>query len=84
MNNDRCTTTESYLDCGLPEWLQESINRMKAYWDEYDRTGEKPIRWDLYYCELQSDINVAEVEQIISTKQAWYLRENYLRIEREV
>ena len=39
--------------------------------------------WDCDYCNLQSDINSAEVNQIISPEQAWYLREKYLRMERE-
>ena len=72
---------KSYLECNLPEWLQESINKMVEIWEQLDR-GEKNYRWDCYYCELQSDINVAEVEQMISTEQAWYLREKYLRISR--
>lgn len=73
---------KSYLECGLPEWLKKSINKMAEIWEQLDR-GEENYRWDCYYCELQSDINVAEVEQIISSEQAWYLREKYLRISKE-
>ena len=45
--------------------------------------GEDYTLWDCDYCNLQSDINSAEVNQIISPEQAWYLREKYLRMERE-
>lgn len=54
---------------------------MKSAWEKLDR-GENYLRWDCDYCSLQSDINVAEVEQMISSEQAWHLREKYLRIER--
>lgn len=74
-------TDPAYLECGLPEFLQTSLNRMKATWERLD-AGIKDIRWDCDYCELQSDINVSEVCGLISEEQAWYLRENYLRIER--
>ena len=72
---------QAYLECGLPPFLTESIDAMKAAWDKLDR-GEKYLRWDCDYCNLQTDINNAEINQIISTEQAWYLREKYLRIER--
>ncbi len=72
---------KEYLECGLPEFLQESVCVMKRTWERLDR-GEEYLRWDCDYCELQSDINSAEVNQMISSEQAWYLREKYLRIER--
>ena len=72
---------KSYLECGLPAFLQESLEAMKKAWNILDN-GEKYLRWDCDYCNLQSDINIAEVESLISTEQAWYLREKYLRIER--
>lgn len=72
---------KGYLECGLPPFLQESLNTMKSAWEKLDR-GENYLRWDCDYCSLQSDINVAEVEQMISSEQAWHLREKYLRIER--
>ena len=65
----------------LPAFLQESIEAMKKTWERLD-TGEKYLRWDCDYCNLQSDINIAEVESLISSEQAWYLREKYLRIQR--
>lgn len=72
----------SYLECGLPDFLRESIAQMQAAWDRLDR-GEEYLRWDCDYCNLQTDINNAEVNQVISPEQAWYLREKYLRMERE-
>lgn len=65
---------KSYLECGLPKWLEESIQTYIA--------GEDSSLWDCLYCELQSDINVAETENLITTEQAWYLREKYLGLER--
>lgn len=70
-----------YLECGLPEFLQESLHAMIEAWKKID-AGEEYLHWDCDYCSLQSDINNAEVNQLISAEQAWYLREKYLRIER--
>lgn len=72
---------KSYLECGLPAYLQESINKMKEAWHLID-SGAEYLRWDCDYCELQSDINTAEMGGIINSDQAWYLRETYLRMER--
>lgn len=72
---------KSYLECGLPEFLQDSLCAMIEAWQKVD-SGEKYLRWDCDFCNLQSDINSAEVNQMISTEQAWYLREKYLRMER--
>lgn len=62
--------SKKYLECNLPEWLQESIQN---YLDNYETS-----LWDCYYCELQSDINVCEVENLITSEQANYLRQKYL------
>ncbi len=70
-----------YLECGLPPHLQESIENMKKSWSILD-SGKRDYRWDLVWCELNADINSAEVEQEISSEQAWYLRETYLRMKR--
>ena len=72
---------KSYLECGLPPFLQESLEQMKEAWRKRD-AGENYLRWDCDYCSFQSDINVAEVNGLITSEQAWYLREEYLRIER--
>lgn len=72
---------KAYLECGLPELLQASIAQMERAWEKLDR-GEPYLRWDCDYCDLQTDINNAEVNGDISAEQAWYLREKYLRMER--
>ena len=71
---------KSYLECGLPQWLQESIDAMEAAWEKREK-DEEYLHWDIHFCELQSDINVAEVENIISSEQARHLREKYLRYD---
>ena len=72
---------KSYLECGLPPFLIESIQAMVTAWEKLD-SGERYMRWDCDYCNLQSDINSAEVNGGISAEQAWYLREKYLGLER--
>lgn len=74
-------TTPIYWERGLPAYLKESVERMKKTWELRD-SGARCPRWDCDYCELQSNINTAEVEGLISKDQAWYLRETYLRIAR--
>lgn len=72
---------KEYLECGLPPYLQKSIESMKKSWEIVD-SGKRDLHWDIYWCDLNADINSAEVDQIISPEQAWYLREKYLRMER--
>lgn len=72
---------DSYLEKDLPPFLQASIAQMAATWERIDR-GEKDMHWDLDWGELNADINAAEVEQVISSEQAWHLRVKYLRMER--
>ena len=70
-----------YLECSLPPYLQTSVENMIASWEMIDN-GKKDYHWDMYWSELNADINSAEVGQEISTEQAWYLREKYLRMKR--
>lgn len=72
---------KSYMECDLPPYLQESLDKMKICLDKLNR-GEKYLDWDNDYCDLQSSINMAETEEEISSDQAWYLREKYLGLER--
>lgn len=72
---------KSYLECGLPPYLQISLDNMKKSWAIED-SGKTDYHWDLYWCELNADINSAEVDQIISAEQAQYLRSKYLRMEK--
>ncbi len=73
---------ESYLEKGLPVYLQKSIDAMQGSWAIVD-SGKKDLHWDIYWCDLSSDINSAETEQEISSDQAWYLRRKYLRMEKD-
>ena len=73
---------ESYLEKGLPGYLQKSIAAMQASWKIVD-SGKRDLHWDLVWCELNADINSAETEQEISSDQAWYLRQKYLRMEKD-
>lgn len=72
---------KSYFERGLPPYLQTSLDNMKKSWKIID-SGKDDLHWDIYWCDLNADINSAEVDQIISSEQAWYLREKYLRMER--
>ncbi len=71
-----------YLEKGLPPFLEESLSKWKEVLPTLD-TDKCPTDWDCSFCELQSCINVAEVEQVITTEQAWYLRQKYLGISKE-
>lgn len=51
---------DSYLECGLPEFLQDSVQAMIEAWRKLD-AGQEYLRWDCDYCSLQSNINSAEV-----------------------
>ncbi len=70
---------KDYLERNLPPYLQTSLKNMIASWRIVDGGGTD-YRWDIYWCELNADINSAEVDQEISPNQAWYLREKYLRM----
>ena len=61
---------------------RNKIQEMQKSWAIIDG-GNRDPHWDIYWCNLNADINSAEVERIISPEQAWYLREKYLRMERE-
>ena len=73
---------KGYLEKGLPAYLQKSIAAMQASWEIVDRGG-KDLHWDIYWSELNADINSAETEQEISSDQAWYLRQKYLKMEKD-
>lgn len=74
-------TDKEYLERNLPEVLQTSLETFKKA-KEKILNGATVQFFDCYYCELQSDINSAQVSGMISSEQAWYLREKYLEIER--
>lgn len=82
-NNILLPSDKEYLEIGLPEYLKESIKNMEKSWSILDN-DEIDYHWDATWCSLNSDINVAEVEQDISHRQADYLRKKYLRMENEI
>lgn len=59
----------------------QSVTVFKIFFGIYDcflenvDSGKKDYHWDMYWSELNADINSVEVEQEISTEQIWYLRE---------
>jgi hypothetical protein len=71
MSKDGKPINKRYLEVNLPTFLQESI-------DDFLRAEiNDDSLLDCYSMELKSDINVCEVEQLITEEQAWYLREKY-------
>lgn len=73
---------KDYLECGLPPHLEDSIKKMCASWAIED-SGQTDYHWNIVWCDLNADINFAENGQEISSEQAWYLREKYLRMRRD-
>ena len=71
---------QSYLEYDLPIFLQDSIHQMNESWKKIDAGKEDSI-WDCNWCDLQSSINICEVEQLITSEQANFLRKKYLRME---
>ena len=70
---------KAYLEKGLPAYLQRSLDAMKESWKIEDSGATDP-HWDCFWCELNADINSAEVDHLISHEQAAYLRSEYLRM----
>lgn len=63
---------KEYLGFNVPEFLNNSIVNFK--------NNINTSYYDIYYCTLQSDINVAEVSGYITPNQAWFLRKKYLGV----
>lgn len=61
---------KDYLESNIPNFLKESIKKFK---DNLNTSY-----YDIYFCTLQSDINIAEVGGHITPNQAWFLRNKYL------
>lgn len=62
-------------EMNLPTFLDEGIKNLK-------RSAKKDNgTYDLYLSEVNSSINVCEIENLISKEQANYLREKYLEIK---
>lgn len=74
----------AYLELQIPDWLTESVEAMKNALAMPDQESLDFARaWEFAYGNLYSDINAAEVENIITSEQAWYLREKYLGLVKE-
>lgn len=69
------------IDSSLPEFLKESIRAFLLGKEKYEK-GIGYTEFDMDYCDLQTDINVCEVEQMITSEEAWKLREQYLGIQK--
>lgn len=74
--------SNNHYETALPKYLKVSLDNMKKA-IKLKASGQKYLRYDCDYCELQSDINTAEVNGEISPDQAWYLRSKYLGLVKE-
>lgn len=63
---------KSYFEENLPLFLDEALSNVKK------SKQNKDFLYDCYLDELNSSINVAEVEMLITKEQAEYLRKKYL------
>ena len=70
------------MELHLPQYLKESLDSFIAGKNKVD-AGEKYFHFDADYCFLQSSINCAEVDNEISSEQAWHLREKYLGLSKK-
>mgnify|MGYP000991157300 FL=1 len=61
-----------YLEVNLPAYLQHDIDALKV------GLVERPLHLDCLLDEVQGSINSAEVDGLISSEQAAYLRAKYL------
>ena len=64
---------KNYLELNIPNFLQNSIEKFVM--------NMNTSHYDIYYCTLQSDINVAEIGGYITPNQAWFLRKKYLGVD---
>ena len=83
MRVERATELHDDQNCieqGFPSWLQKEVDAMKRSW-EIEDSGERDMRWDAIWCELNADVNYAEIEGIITKEQADYLRKEVLRMK---
>lgn len=62
--------TLDYYEINLPTYLQTSLDQWK--YDERDNLK------DCFFEDLYSSINIAEIEDAITTNHAQYLRNRYL------
>lgn len=67
----------------LPPYLKISLENMIKSW-EIEDSGQRDLHWDLCWCELNADINAAEVDGLLTNDEAWFLREKYLRMKKRI
>ena len=84
-HGSNCAVKEPPLSCGidstLPDFLKKSIAAFLIGKEKYE-SGTGYSEFDMDYCDLQTDINVCEVEQMITSDEAWILRERYLGLQK--
>lgn len=61
----------------LPPYLSESIQSFKIALEKI-QNHEKYFHFDCDYCDLQNEINNAEVNEDITLEEANFLRNKYL------
>ena len=66
----------------LPKSMLLTIKKYEDSLASFE-AGKPDYKLDCYYDELNSDINVMEVDGELTSDQAWYLREKYLGRVRE-
>lgn len=69
------------IESTLPEPLREAVTAFLAGKEKYE-SNVGYHEFDMDFCDLQTEINVCEVEQMITSDEAWYLRRKYLGQER--
>ena len=69
------------IDSSLPAFLQDSIKAFLSGKEKHEK-GIGYAEFDMDYCDLQTDINICEVEQMITPEEAWKLREQYLGLQK--
>lgn len=69
------------MDSTLPLFLRESISAFLIGKEKHE-SGIGYTEFDMDYCDLQTYINVCEVEQMITSEEAWELRERYLGLQK--
>lgn len=80
-NSEEIIRADGGIDSTLPQFLRESIEAFLIGKEKYE-SGTGYYQFDMDYCDLQSDINVCEVEQLITSEEAWKLREHYLGLQK--
>lgn len=69
------------VEASLPDYMKQSVETFKNRCQK-SKTDPSYTEIDLDILEFSSDINNFEVNGIISSDVAWYLREKYLGITR--